>query len=271
MLRVEAREVYRPDIQGPLSIFANVRGSSVVRAGTFSARVPEGAYAITNAGDRYTLEIEQRAETQNLHVGEAVAGAVYRALVTPDDHLLDDPDAPSTTLPIRFLSRLYPRDAAFERPFAHVFRTAVEAPEATDEAVAALLAHLHVVHRDGLREMARLPAARAATRAELYRRLARAMDLAQASFAQPLTLDDLAGAACLSKYHFLRLFRQVVGQTPHQYLTHLRIQAARRLLQTTAFPVAEVGLAVGYDDPSVFSRVFRRTAGVSPVAVRTPG
>ncbi|HLA64291.1 MAG TPA: AraC family transcriptional regulator [Rhodothermales bacterium] len=270
LLRVAARDEYRPDIPGPLSLFANRRGTSVVRVGGVATRVPEGAYTLTNSGDRYTLEIERPAETLNLHVGGGVAEAVYHALVTPDDRLLDAPEASGMPArgPLRFVPRLHARDAAFELHYARLFRVAEGATEALDEALAVLLRHLLVVHRGVLAEVARVPAASPAVRAELYGRLARALDLARTDYARPLALDELATAAALSKYHFLRLFARTFGQTPHQYVAGLRMEAARRLLRASVLGVAEVGMAVGYDDPSVFSRTFRRHVGASPVLFR---
>jgi AraC-like DNA-binding protein len=78
---------------------------------------------------------------------------------------------------------------------------------------------------------------------------------------------DLARAAAeagLSPYHFLRLFAQVLGVTPHQYLVRARLRHAARLLAAGERSVTDVALDVGFGDLSNFVRTFHRAAGVSP-------
>lgn len=82
-------------------------------------------------------------------------------------------------------------------------------------------------------------------------------------YMQDLTLDDLAGVAGLSRYHFLRAFRREVGVTPHAYLTGRRIAAAKALLAGAA-PLSEVALACGFYDQSHLSRAFKGATGVTP-------
>ncbi|AKQ68337.1 L-rhamnose operon transcriptional activator RhaR [Myxococcus hansupus] len=83
----------------------------------------------------------------------------------------------------------------------------------------------------------------------------------------PLSLEELAAMTGLSPFHFLRVFRRVLGVTPHQYLVHLRLRRAARLLSTDA-PITRIAYDVGFGDLSNFVRTFRRAAGVSPRAFR---
>jgi AraC family transcriptional regulator len=101
------------------------------------------------------------------------------------------------------------------------------------EQLHALMQRLLQVQHHVYREVARLPAARAATREELYRRLHLAKEYAESAFDTALTLDDLAREAGLSPNHLLRMFEQAFGQTPHQYLTAKRLEHARHLLTHT--------------------------------------
>ena len=81
---------------------------------------------------------------------------------------------------------------------------------------------------------------------------------------QPLNLDDAAREASLSPFHFLRLFSNVLGVTPHQYLLRSRLRHAARLLADDSRPITDVALDVGFNDVSNFVRTFHRAAGVSP-------
>ncbi len=81
---------------------------------------------------------------------------------------------------------------------------------------------------------------------------------------QPINLESTAQEAGLSPFHFLRLFRKVLGVTPHQYLVRSRLRRAARLLVQDDLPITEVALDVGFADLSNFVRTFHRSAGVSP-------
>jgi len=94
--------------------------------------------------------------------------------------------------------------------------------------------------------------------------LRRARDLADREYAQPLDLDRLAGAAGLSKYHFLRLFRATYGVTPAEYVSRRRIERAQDLLRSTNLTVTEVCHAVGFSSLGSFSSRFRSVVGESP-------
>lgn len=80
-------------------------------------------------------------------------------------------------------------------------------------------------------------------------------------------LEDTAAEVGLSPFHFLRMFRAVLGVTPHQYLVRARLRRAARLLATEV-PITDVAFTVGFGDLSNFVRTFHRAAGVSPRAFR---
>jgi AraC-like DNA-binding protein len=100
------------------------------------------------------------------------------------------------------------------------------------------------------------------------RHLLRAKDLVDARYAEPLTVDDLARAAGLSRAHFSREFRRAFGESPHAYLLTRRLERAAALLRTTDRSVAEVCLAVGLQSVGSFTTSFTRMFGCSPTAYR---
>jgi AraC-like DNA-binding protein len=85
---------------------------------------------------------------------------------------------------------------------------------------------------------------------------------------QTIDLQDAAGEAGLSPFHFLRLFSRVLGVSPHQYLVRSRLRHAARLLADDERPVTDVAYDVGFGDLSNFVRTFHRAAGVSPLRFR---
>ena len=81
---------------------------------------------------------------------------------------------------------------------------------------------------------------------------------------ETIDLEDAATEAGLSPFHFLRVFANVLGVTPHQYLVRCRLRRAASLLAGDERSITDVALDVGFGDLSNFVRTFRRAAGVSP-------
>jgi AraC-like DNA-binding protein len=85
---------------------------------------------------------------------------------------------------------------------------------------------------------------------------------------EPIDLEGAAAEAGLSAFHFLRLFRAVLGVTPHQYLVRSRLRRAARLLAEDDRPITDIAFDVGFGDLSNFVRTFHRAARVSPRGFR---
>jgi AraC-like DNA-binding protein len=100
------------------------------------------------------------------------------------------------------------------------------------------------------------------------RHLLRAKDLADARYFEPLDVNDLAGAAGLSRAHFSREFRRAFGESPHAYLLTRRLERAAALLRTTDRSVADICFSVGLQSVGSFTSSFSRTYGASPTAYR---
>src|ERR687894_3242642 len=100
------------------------------------------------------------------------------------------------------------------------------------------------------------------------RHLLRAKDLADARYFEPLGVDDLAGAAGLSRAHFSREFRRAFGESRRACLLTRRLERAAALLRMTDSSVAEICFSVGLQSVGSFTTSFTRTFGASPTAYR---
>lgn len=100
------------------------------------------------------------------------------------------------------------------------------------------------------------------------RRLQRVLDYIEVRLGESISLDDLAGEACLSPFHFARLFRQATGLAPHQYLIERRIRSAQQMIAREGSSLAEVALDTGFGSQANFCRAFRKATGISPKAYR---
>ena len=109
-----------------------------------------------------------------------------------------------------------------------------------------------------------IPVTRRLVHDETFRRLCRARDLLASRYHLPVRLDRAAQEACLSAFHFHRLYAATFGETPHDFLTRLRIERAKRLLLSGDMTVTEVCLEVGYSSLGSFSHKFHSLVGRSP-------
>jgi AraC-like DNA-binding protein len=102
----------------------------------------------------------------------------------------------------------------------------------------------------------------------IARHLLRAKDLADWRYVEPLTVDDLARAAGLSRAHFSRAFRAAFGESPHAYLLSRRLERAAAMLRYTDRSVADICMAVGLESVGSFTSSFKRSYGKTPMHYR---
>ena len=103
---------------------------------------------------------------------------------------------------------------------------------------------------------------------DLNRRLLRARDAMDRSYAEPLDVPAVAAVAHISEAHFSRSFRAVFGETPHRYLQRRRVERSMFLLRETGRSITDVCLDVGFTSLGTFSKMFREIVGETPSAYR---
>ena len=119
-------------------------------------------------------------------------------------------------------------------------------------------------HRDG----GQAQYVRDSGRSPLAGGLAPVLEWAQSHLAQPLSVEDLAKKAAMSSRSFARKFREQTGTTPHRWLTHQRLFAAQRRLETTEETIEQIAEAVGLQTAVTLRQHFSRALGTTPTAYR---
>ena len=262
------------DFPGPVSIKTVTRGRARWKTEDGDFWVDENALLVLNDQQPYTITVDshQKVETCCVFFQHGFVESVHRALVTAPDALLDQPFRPGP--PVHFAVRLQIGDSPLLRRLQAIgmvnSRGQGMQPWLENQL---LLAARDVasLHEETLDRIARVPAARPATREEIFKRLCRAREFMHASKDQPVHLDDISRAACLSPYHLHRAFKQAFHETPHHFLTRIRVEAARRLLLDTELPVTEICLRAGFESLGTFSTMFRKRFGTSPRQFRSAG
>jgi AraC family transcriptional regulator len=281
IVRGRAKQYHVSEFPGPLSIKTVVRGSAVWGTREAERLVDRGSYLVLNAGQRYSLTVDARetVETFCLFFRNWYVEDAHRVESSDPAALLDAPLAGAEAnsngngdARAEFFETLHKHDALLS-PLVRKMYLRVKEQNATqawlEDQFFAVAKALRTVRADAHRQARRIPAKKLSTRVELYRRLLRGKDYLDSFFGRDLRLDKVASVACLSPYHFHRLFREVIGETPNQYLQRRRLANARELLSSTDCTVTEICLEVGFESMTSFSALFRRVYGCSPREFRS--
>jgi AraC family transcriptional regulator len=256
-----------------LSIRAAWGGTELCQIGSRGIGIDDDSFLILNHGRIYSTSIRAVHPVESLAIcfrpglAERACGAMAASL----DRALADGPALSAAEP-EFVENLQPHDACVTPVLQFIRAHALQGldDDAWYEEQLHFLLERMQRHRSRLQDRVdALRFTRTATRREVFRRIAHATDFMDTHYARPIDLDEIARVACLSKYHFLRLFALVHGVTPFSYLQRKRARVALRLLRTTAFTVAEVACSVGFGQRTTVLRQIRRWTGLRPLQIRT--
>ena len=103
---------------------------------------------------------------------------------------------------------------------------------------------------------------------QTYKSLAHARDFMRHAYQRPINLPDISAQANLSPYHFLRVYRRTFQETPHEFVTRLRVERAKTLLASGSHNVTEACFEVGFSSLGSFSTLFTQRVGLSPSEYR---
>lgn len=95
-------------------------------------------------------------------------------------------------------------------------------------------------------------------------RMRRVVDYIRANLEGDIRLEDLAGIACLSRFHFVRAFKAATGKSPYRYVTDLRIERAKALLRLGQLSLLEIAVELNFSSQATFTRAFRKATGYTP-------
>ena len=229
--------------------------------------VDDDNYLIFNDRRTYASAIRSVRPVRSFSVffRPGFAEEVLGGMLTPQDHILDrSSDAERRS--VEFAEHLRPHDRLVTPVLKYIafhVKQGVDDEAWYEEQLSFLLERMLGSHRLTAQTIQSLSASRRGKRQELYRRLNWGRDYIHSNYQRSITIDDMARAACLSKYHFIRLFHGLEGVTPYRYLQQKRVAAAQRLLSTTRLTHVEIAEQVGFDHRSTMFRHMRRLTGRS--------
>ncbi|MGQ0659504.1 helix-turn-helix domain-containing protein [Sphingosinicella sp.] len=211
------------------------------RTQTGAAMAVPGTILFGNAGEQFTCRQFDRAHN-------------HRSVVAFDRALIEEAaDAAGQSSAAFRLAALPPGPSS--APLHAAILRLVRSEREQEELVLALVAAAFGLDREAA---APPPSARDS------RVVLDAVRFLEGHFAETHSLSDLAARAGLSRFHFLRLFRDLTGTSPNRFLIGLRLRACAERLQESAAPITEIALDAGFNDISHFNHLFRRAFAMSP-------
>lgn len=225
-------------------------------------------FAVVNAGSSFSSKIDSISPVNTFSVsfGEHFIQDFHRSFSHSHENLLDrtaDQEMPA------FMESLYPFMGDMRFNVLHLKKQLDNGLK--DEMLIneylyhCLLNYYKIYDKEVIQKLDKLSFIKTKTRQEVLKRLTRAKEFISSNYDQNITLEQIAEQACLSVNHLLRTFKEAYETSPYQFLMQLRLNRAKKLLQTTSYSLNEIVGLVGFECPSSFIRLFKHTFNITPL------
>lgn len=258
-------------VRGPLSVRAVLRGAEHYTVGRRTLCVDEDSYLMINAGHEYLLHEHPREPTEAVTV--FFSSETYRAMEAQNGARPAVSDLRiGQERPVMSVGEyLRPHDDLVS-PLLRTIMDASRRNTVHEDWYVDQIAKLYacVIEADAQlnRRSAVFEPASPSTRCELLRRVMAATDFVNSNYMRSITLDDMAMAAHLSKFHLARLFRVLHGVSPAAYLRLKRITTAERLIERSDADLSQIAERCGFGSRWSMFRELRRRRGMSGMRIR---
>jgi AraC family transcriptional regulator len=272
VISARARHAEYPEFKQLLSIKAATGGAEDYFIDGRRISVDDDTYAIMNCDRTYASRIQALRPVQSFSIffDRSLPAQAWQSLSRAES-ALDGPVEPERR-PVEFAEKLYEHDDLVSPVLRHI-RTAVDSGPVEDawldEQLLFLLGRMFRLHHEKLRIEAAVPSRKPATRQELLRRLSLGVDFMQTRYQDPVRLKDIAEAAHLSPFHFLRVFKSVHRISPSDYINRKRAMVALRLLRESTWTMSAVAEHVGFGSRTSLYRHLKAHYGVEPRELRS--
>jgi AraC-like DNA-binding protein len=256
-----------PRHETPHLLVANFQNAGRYVLNNRPVSVSDNYFYLLNAGDRLEIDFREKTRLQTFLVlfDQSFIKQVFYFLSTPAHRLLENPVMD------------YARDLHIPAvPFAmnttlrqQLYSLIVHHPDRnnTENILFNMLSIFYLMLQDTDLRLQKIQAVKSSTKEELYRRLFTAERFMHNHLSDELPIERIASAACLNKFHFITLFRDLYHTTPHQYLTELRLEKAYEQLKYGRYTVTDACYGSGFKSPASFSHLFKKKYGHPPSAL----
>ncbi len=275
ILNTRSFHTERDNIVGPFSLFYNLSGLSKVQVENNWHQVSDGFYCISNQGQSYDLHVpkEEQVETFNIHFGQSLFKDVMNQFIEKQPHLLDNSDCnPLPEITLLPKTDLVSHELHTKLLTLHQYKNHIGSDYSSDteyELTATILEEVLSQSLKKLKKMNPLNSAKLTTKKELLKRISIGIDYMHDHRFKDIDLKGISCASGLSKFHFIRVFKEIYGYPPTTYLSKLKLKKAIHLLKATEQDLSGIALQLGFSELSAFSRFIKRETGKAPSSLRS--
>ncbi|HEY5750275.1 MAG TPA: AraC family transcriptional regulator, partial [Chryseolinea sp.] len=217
-----------PTHETPYLLIANFRESGQYILNDRKVTASYSHFYMLNRGDQLEIDLRKKHALQTFLVAfdQTFVTHAFQFAMSSAKALLDDETGKaSATPPIPAVPFL------MNAQISHLLYSTLQSSQ-EDEILAEILLSFFPLLGDTRDQLKNLKAVKNSTREEIYRRIFVAEEFMRQHLSETISLDLMAAAACLNRFHFLKLFKEMRHTTPHQYLTTLRLERAYQQLKT---------------------------------------
>lgn len=250
-----------------LTLITNLQGQSLCKVDGHLYKVCPSAFLIINPFQRleYTIDNKEGTETANIHFNYRFVQNLYNYFTESDAYLLDNKEeTKDNTLPL-FFNELYYKDNTISKLIEQSLLSIEE--YCFNEKLAEIGVQLFLNHQEFKKKLQSIKSRKPGTRKELYQRISKAKDIIFNSYQQQLSIEELSREVYISKYHFTRLFKDIYGVSPYQFLKTVRIEKAKELLAKD-YSIQEISNKIGFAESNSFINAFKSCTNTYPTEFR---
>lgn len=257
-----------------LSVKLVLDGQETYTIDNIHHRIRPGNFLLVNEHQQFKCRVQstRRVEGLCIYLDPAIVRDAYAGRLLGHRKMLDCDG--KTDLPeINFVEKIYALGENRLGGFLQKMSPALRDPEVRqqidfEQFFLDLTENLVSSQHEIRQSLDNLEVERRATRHEIFRRVSIARNYIDENFLEDISLDLLADMSFLSKYHFLRCFKQVYGSSPYQYLLIRRLERGKELLQCPRHSLTEIAYLTGFTDRRAFNKAFKKAVGISPGSFR---
>ncbi|MEH3115357.1 helix-turn-helix transcriptional regulator [Pedobacter terrae] len=228
-------------------------------------------FAVVNLGSNFTSKIDSISlvNTFSVSFGENFIKDFHQTFLCSHESLLDGKELQNMP---HFMESLYPFSGDMRFNVLHLKKQLDKGLKnemlINEYLYHCLLNYYKIYDQEVTQKLNKLRFIKSKTREEVLKRLTVAKEYMSSNYNKNITLENIAEQACLSVNHLLRTFKEAYEISPYHFLMHLRLKRARKLLQTSTYPLNEIVGLVGFECPSSFIRLFKHTFNITPLKYR---
>lgn len=272
IINCKSSGIYYPEHWTPLSVKCAFNGKEFYKLKNTTYAVNDSNFLLLNEGNKYESYINSESITESftLNFTPNNIKALMAFNSAPAGRIVDDPFK-ETAANFRIFEKLYSHNHKTNFYIAAIknyYGNAANDPKQLVEILYLFLEELINLNATTNFEIDQVQLKKRTTREEIYKRIHNAKDYIQSCYDENICLEGLSKICFLNPYHLLREFKKYFKTTPHKYLTHIRMQEAKKLIEKNSSSLFDIAVKVGYEDVSSFSKLFKNHFGMAPQIYR---